>query len=36
METRMENYYWDIVSATGRFQTLQMLWWSEAEDSAND
>ena len=28
MDTQMETYYWSLVSHTGRFLTLQMMWWT--------
>jgi hypothetical protein len=31
VNTRMETYYYDAVSAAG-FLTTQMLWWSDMTD----
>ena len=28
MNTKMETYYWLLVSLIGRFVTLQMIWWA--------
>jgi len=36
MITRMEKYYWQLVSHTGRFLTVQMIWWSAMAGQAKD
>ena len=28
MAIKMETYYYQLVSKTGRFLTVQMIWWS--------
>lgn len=32
MITKMIIYYWDLVSHTGRFLTMEMLWFLDRDD----
>ena len=34
MKQRMETYYFELVSHTGRLLTNQMIWWSRSIDRA--
>ena len=33
MIEQMKSYYYRLVSHTGRFLTMQMIWWAIAKDN---